>query len=205
MGKTVEQLGELIQRLVENGVVRSDTKLDIDDYTHLVFSARDYLLYQRKIGGMTVTNSQVMSAPKIYAIKNSKVELEEGFCVQGIDGAILLDASEGEIDELLVPASPSKKLLLSKTLFTYYLPNTDYIEFVNLPKNARKLKLFTIAGSSAQDVVSEDIAFMIIQQVMKLGQMSEQVRTDTSADGNNFDDYLKNQIRQFMNAPNNIA
>lgn len=205
MGKTVEQLGELIQRLVENGVIRSDTKLDRDDYTHLVFSARDYLLYQRKVNNLTLTNSQVVAEPKDYKIDNGKAYWEEGFCIQGIDSAVLLNSGDEEMDDLLLPMAASGKRLVADSIFSYYLINTKYAEFINLPRNSKKIRVYSIAGSSPDDVVSEDIAFMIIQQVMKLGQMSDTAKTDTSADGNNFSDDMKNQIRQLINQPNTIS
>lgn len=205
MGKSVEQLGELIQRLVENGVIRSDSNLTIDDYTDLVMSARDYLLYQRKVNNMELVNGQVVSVPKDYKIVSGKVTLEEGFCVQGIDGAVLLDGGDNEMCDLITPIAPSASALICDSIFTYYMPNTDYITFKNLPRNAKKIRLFTIAGSSKDDVVSEDIAFMIIQQVFKLGQASDAQKVDTSSDGNNLSDEMKNQIRQLINQPNQIV
>lgn len=205
MGKTIGQLGELIQRLVENGVINSNTNLTSQDYTDLVFSARDYILYQRKVGNLTLTNSQVVQVPKEYDIKNGKAILEENFNIQGIDGAVLIDLSGYEMEDMIMPLSPSASHLISNSIFTYYLPNQSFIEFKNLPKNAKKIKLFTIAGSSEDDIVSEDIAFLIIQQVMKIGQLSEASKLDSSADGNNNEDAIKNQIRQLINQPEAIA
>lgn len=204
MGKSVEQLGELIQRLVENGIIVGDPNLTVDDYTHLVFSARDYLLYQRKATGMELTNSHVMNEPKDYKILAGKVVLEKGFCVQGIDGVVLLDAGENELPDLIMPMSPSGISLIANSIFCYYLPNTTYISFKNIPSGAKKLRIYTIAGSSPDDIVSEDLAWMIIQQIFKLGQLAKATKADTSADGNNTDDGLKEQIRQLMNTQNNV-
>jgi len=206
MSKTVAQLGWLIQRLVEGGVIRTDTKLDEEDYTDLVFAARDYLLYQRKISGFNLINGQTISPPKDYIIDvDKKVELEKGFSVQGIDGAVLIDGSGNEMSDLLMPMSPSSSALISDSIFTYYLPNTKYITFKNLPTNAKKLRVFRIAGSSPDDIVSDDITFMIIQQIFKLGMDSEKGVADTSADGNTLNDYQKSQVRQMLNQPNEIV
>ncbi len=205
MGKTIAQLGELIQRLVENGVIRSDTNLNVDDYSDLVLAARDYLLYQRKVNNMDLVNGQVVSAPKDYPIKDGKVTWEKGFCVQGIDGAILLNSGGEEMCDLINPIAPSASALICDSIFSYYIPNTEYCTFKNLPRKAKKLRIFTIAGSSVDDVVSEDLAFMIIQQVFKLGQASDAQKTDSSADGNNLTDDMKAQIRQLINQPNAIA
>lgn len=205
MGKTVRQLGELIQILVENGVINSNTNLTSDDYVHLVFSARDYLLYQRKLNNLTLTNSQVVQVPKDYAIKDNKIVFEDNFNVQGIDGGVLLDAGGHEMDDMIMPLSHSSSTLVSNSIFSYYLINQDFITFKNLPSNAKKMRLFTIAGSSEDDIVSEDMAFMIIQQVMKLGQMSETAKIDTSQDGNNQDDALRAQVRQLINTPNQVV
>lgn len=205
MGKTVAQLGELIQRLVENGIIRSDTNLNVDDYSDLVLAARDYLLYQRKVNNLGLVNSQVVSKPKDYPIKDGKVIWESGFCIQGIDGAILLNAGGEEMCDLINPISPSSSALICDSIFSYYIPNTEYCSFKNLPRKAKQLRVFSIAGSSMDDVVSEDLAFMIIQQVFKLGQSSDAQKTDSSADGNNLTDDIKSQIRQLINQPNAIA
>lgn len=205
MGKTIAQLGELIQRLVENGVIRSDTNLNVDDYSDLVLAARDYLLYQRKVNNLNLVNGQVVSKPKDYPIKDGKVMWEDGFCVQGIDGAVLLDAGGNEMPDLINPISPSTSALIYDSIFSYYIPNTEYCSFKNLPRKAKKLRVFSVAGSSVDDVVSEDLAFMIIQQVFKLGQASDAKKTDSSADGNNWTDDMKAQVRQLINQPNAIA
>lgn len=204
MGKTVRQLGELIQILVENGVINSNTNLTSDDYVHLVFSARDYLLYQRKINNLTLTNSQVVQVPKAIKIINGRATFEENFNVQGIDGAVLLDKGGHKMNEAIYPLSQSAEQLVDN-IFPYYLLSQSYTEFKNLPHGADKIQFYTVAGSSEDDIISEDMAFMIIQQVMKLGQMSETAKVDTSHDGNNQDDALRAQVRQLINTPNTVV
>lgn len=203
---TIGAIAELIQQLVKNGVVRGRDTLDIAYYESLVITARDYLLFSNtrdKVAEM-FTRFKVSAPPQDYEIKGGVVELEEGFNIQGINGVAGLSKSKEVVCKLMMPISSGEQYLVCDTMFTYYIPTQSQITFVNLPQKAKYLRVHSIAGSRLTDEVSNDLAFVIIQQVFKLGQMSEEKRKDTSADGNGFDDYLQNQIRQFSNSPNNI-
>lgn len=90
-------------------------------------------------------------------------------------------------------------------MFTYYMPLAGSIEFKNLPFNAKKVRLYSVAGADINDNVSNDIMYLILKEVMKLGQMSEEKRKDTSADGNTTDDILQAQIRTQTNVPDQVV
>lgn len=79
------------------------------------------------------------------------------------------------------------------------------IEFKNLPFNAKWVRIYNIAGADLNDTVSNDVMWLIIQQAMKLGQLSEEKRKDTSADGAGQDDAIQTQIRLQDNQPNNLV
>jgi len=199
---TIAQGGEFIQRLVKNGVVRGRDTLTKYDYMHLVTLARDYILFQKKQGGNSFsTNSSVTAIPKVFKIQNGQVVLPQGYNVQGIKTFELLTASEGNLGVSIFPLDAGAKNLVDD-IFVYYIPLAGQIEFKNLPFNAKKIRIYSIAGADLNDTVSNDIMFMIVKEVMKLGGLSEQIRKDTSADGGRTDDMIKAQIESQTNTPN---
>lgn len=205
---TVAGTAELVQTLVKNGVIRGRDTIDIAYYESLVIAGRDYVLFtnpKQDNGRNLFTLMKVSAAPKDYEIKDGMVTWDSGFNIQGINGVATLSKSKQVIGSLMMPLSSGEEYLVSNSFFTYYIPTQAGSTFVNLPKGSKYFRVHSIAGSHLDDEISNDLAFIIIQQVMKLGQMSEEKRKDTSADGNGYDDYLLNQIRQLINAPNNIS
>ena len=202
---TIAQGGEFIQRLVKNGVIRGRDTLRKEDYQNLVILARDYILFQKKQGGdLLSSNYSVVSAPKDFPISNHEVLLPNGYNIQGIQNLQLLTKG-GQLLETSIFPMPAGLGNIVDNMFTYYEPMATQIRFKNLPFNAKKVRVYSIAGSDANDTVSNDIMFLIIKETMKLGQLSEEKRKDTSADGNTQDDAIQEQIRQQANNPNQIT
>lgn len=203
---TIEQIGELLQRFVKNGVVRGAETLSKEDYMDLAVLARDYILFElRKGGALNSFDTQVSTAPKFYPIANKYVELPKGFAIQGLKGIFLTNSDKEELDDMILMVDAGERMSISDDLFTYAFVTQNSITLKNLPNEAKYVKLYNIAGSAPEDDLPSDVAFMIFKECMKLGQLSEEKRKDTSADRNNFDDYLQNQIKQFINAPNKIV
>lgn len=203
---TIFQIGELLQNFVKNGVVRGRDTLSREDYMDLVIIARDHILFGLTKGGQLVNSDiQISAQERDLPIDNGAVALPSKFNIQGITGMKFLTKADEEIDDMIIPVDAGESNSIVDRLFTYALLTQNSIKFRNKPQNAKKIRLWSMAGSSPDDEVSGDVAFLIFKEVMKLGQMSEEKRKDTSADGNRFDDYLANQIRQFQNAPNNIT
>lgn len=202
---TIAQGGEFLQRLVKDGVIRGRDTLKKDDYMHLVMLARDYILFQKKQAGDNFsTNSSVTSIPKVFKIQNGKVVLPQGYNVQGIKTFELLSSGEDYLEYSLFPLDAGAKNMVDN-IFIYYIPLAGQVEFKNLPFNAKKVRIYSIAGSDINDTVSNDIMFLILKEVIKIGQLAEQSRKDTSADGNTTDDILQAQIRTQTNVPNQIV
>lgn len=203
---TIGQIGELLQRFVKNGVVRGADTLSKEDYMDLAVLARDYILFElRKGGSLNGHDTQVSTDPKFYPIKNKFVALPYAFAIQGIKGIFLANVDKEEIDDMVLMVDAGEKMSISDQIFTYAFVTQNSITLKNIPDSAKYVKLYNIAGSDPEDDLPSDIAFMIFKECMKLGQLSEEKRKDTSADRNNFDDYLQNQIKQFINAPNKIV
>lgn len=199
---TIAQGGEFIQRLVKNGFVRGRQTLTKQDYMNFVILARDYFLFQKKQGGYSFsTNSSVTSIPKIYKIQNGQVILPQGYNVQGIKTFELLSASEQRLGHSIFPLDAGARNLVDD-IFTYYVPMAGLIEFKNLPFNAKKVRIYSLAGADINDTVSNDLMFLIVKEVFKIAGLSEQVRKDTSADGGGTDDMIKAQIEAQTNVPN---
>lgn len=203
---TIRQIGELLQRFVKNGVVRGNDTLTIRDYQNIAILARDYILFDKK----RATNSMVflqmdVSKENQYKIVGEYAELPSGFNVQGISSVTLMTEAKNPLDATLLPVSGAQMNIVTDGLFSYYAPLSNKLKFKNIPQNAYYANVVSLAGTDPDDEVTNDVAFIIFKECMKLGQMSEEKRKDTTADGNKFDDYLQNQIRQFINAPNNIA
>ncbi len=202
----IKQIAELCQKLVSGGVVRGDYPMDISYYEHLVMAARDYFSCEKKKGTNPLfLNLEVTSSSNDIDIIAGVAILPEGYNTQGVSGAATLSKS-GEINcDMLIPISGGGQYLVCDSVFSYYIIEKDRITFKNLPKNSSKLRLHSIAGSHIEDEVSNDLAYLIIKEVFKLGQASNEKRPDTSSDSNPNDDYIANQIRQFINAPDKIA
>lgn len=202
---TIIQGAELIQTLVKNGVIRGKDTLSREAYVHLVIVARDYILFQKKQGGdILTTNASVVSQPKEYPIQNNAVILPKGYNIQGITALELLTKGGNYLEHSIFPLYAGAKNIVDN-MFTYYMPLAGSIEFKNLPFNAKKVRLYSVAGADINDNVSNDIMYLILKEVMKLGQMSEEKRKDTSADGNTTDDILQAQIRTQTNVPNQVV
>jgi hypothetical protein len=204
---TVGDIAELVQQLVKGGVVRGRDTLDIAYYENLVISARDFLLFSqtRDKNSELFSRIKVTSTPKDYEIKDGVVELEAGYNIQGLNGVAGLSKSKQVICSLMMPLSSGEEYLVCNNFFTYYIPTQSRITFVNKPNDVKYLRVHSIAGSNLDDEISNDLSFLIIQQVMKLGQMSEEKRKDDSADGNGFDDYMKGMIKSYINNPEKIV
>lgn len=202
---TIAQGGEFIQRLVKNGIVRGRDTLTKQDYQNLVMLACDYILFQKKgIGDLMTSNASVVNIPKVHNIQDSLVTLPKEFNVQGIVQFELLTRAQEKLDIAIFPLNASAKNMADQ-MFTWYIPLAGQIEFLNLPFNAKKVRIYAIAGSDINDNITNDIMYLIIDRALKIGQLSEQKRKDTSADGNTQDDGLENQIRQLINQTNAIA
>jgi hypothetical protein len=203
---TIAQIGELLQRFVKNGVVRGQDTLEAEDYQDLAILARDYVIFEMRRGGASISSdTQVSTDPKYFEIKTKQVVLPKGYSVQGIRGMLFASSNKEEMDDAILPVDGGEKMSISDDIFTYAFITQNLITFRNLPQGAKYLVLYNIAGSSPDDDLPSDVAFLIFKECMKLGQISEEKRKDTSADRNNFDDYLQNQIKQFINAPNKIV
>jgi len=203
---TIGQIGELLQRFVKNGVVRGADTLTKEDYMDLAVLARDYILFElRKGGSLNGYDTQVSTDPKFYPIKSKFVALPAGFAIQGLKGIFLANADKDELDDMVFLVDAGERMSISDELFTYAFITQNSITLKNIPNQAKYVKLYNIAGSDPEDDLPSDISFMIFKECMKLGQLSEEKRKDTSADRNTFDDYLQNQIKQFINAPNKIV
>jgi hypothetical protein len=203
---TIAQIGELLQRFVKNGTVRGRDTMTKQDYANLAILARDYILFAKKSGdnNMFFKIADVEAEPKDIEIKSDTVILPIGFNIQGITNVALLDKSETEMPDMVIRVSGGESVNITDKIFIYFILMQKKGTFKNRNGKGYKLRLYTIAGSDPGDQVSNDVAFIIFKECMKIGQMSEEKRKDTSADGNTFDDYLKNQIKQFINAPDNI-
>jgi hypothetical protein len=202
---TIEQTAELIQQIVKNGTVRGKDTLDKAYYEMITYAARDSVLFSNTLdkNKELFTRMRVTAPPRDYEIKNGKVELPEGFNVQGINGVAGLTKDKEVAKLLMMPVSSGEQYLVADTFFTYYVPSQREVSFVNLPNNVKYLRIHSIAGSHVDDDVSNDVVYLIIKDVVTMLLQSEEVRPDTSADNNAMDDYIKNQIKQFINAPNN--
>ena len=205
---TLNQIAELIQRLVKNGVVRGRDTLEVEDYLDTAILARDYVLFEARKGNqMLYMDMGLVNTEHIFTIKNGAVSFSEvrGYNPQGISGSVeLLDNSGENMGILLLPIASSTGMLVSDSVFSYSMISQSGITFKNIPKEAKKAKVYNVCGSSPDDEVNNAIAFMILQQIMKLGQLSEAQPKHTSADGNGFNTMLQEQIRQLTNTPNQI-
>jgi len=146
---------------------------------------------------------EVTNVEHILPIKNKRVIFPKGYNPQGISGAELLDSSEYPIDDIF-PIPKNASPLINNSVFTYYKIGQKDIEFKNLPNGAKFLKVWNVCGTSEDDEVSNAVAWLIFQQIMKIGQSSEQIMKDTSADGSGMTDLQRNQIKQLINTPNAI-
>lgn len=202
----IKGVAELCQSLVRGGVIRGKEPMDISYYEHLVIAARDYFIFEKKKGiNPLFMNMEVTSSITDIDIKGGVAELPSDYNTQGISGAVTLSKS-GEVNcDMLLPISGGGQYLVCDSVFSYYIIEKNRITFKNIPKNSAKLRLHSIAGSDVNSEISNDLAFLIIKEVFKLGQASNEKRPDTSADGNPNDDYIANQIRQFINAPDKIV
>lgn len=201
---TIIQGAELIQQLVKNGVIRGRDTLTREVYVYLVKTARDYILFQKKqTPDILTTNASVVNPPKEYKIQNNMLTLPQGYNIQGITSLELL-TNGGDYLSVPFPLYAGAKNIVDN-MFTYYIPLAGYIEFKNLPYNAKKARIYSVAGSDINDNVSDDIMFLILKEVMKLAGISEEKRKDTSADGNTTDDILQAQIRTQTNVPNQVV
>lgn len=201
---TLLQGAELIQNLVKNGVLRGKETLKKEHYVYLVSIARDYILFQKnKTSNNFTTNNSVVSLPKTYKIEQGVISFPNTFNPQGIVSFEILSGAKQEIDITLFPLYAGAKTLVNN-IFSYYIPLANGIEFKNLPNNAKYAKIYSIAGADLNDNISNDIMFLILKEVTNLGNISEQKRKDTSADGNTTDDILQAQIRTQTNVPNQI-
>lgn len=203
---TIRQIGELLQRFVKNGVVRGNDTLTIRDYQNIAILARDYILFDKKRATSSMVFLQMdVSKENQYKILGEYAELPSGFNVQGISSVTLMTEAKKPLDATLLPVSGAQFNIVTDGLFSYYAPLHNKLKFKNIPPNAYYANVVSLAGTDPDDEITNDIAFAIFKECMKLGQMSEEKRKDTSADGNKFDDYLQNQIRQFINSPNNVT
>lgn len=202
---TLNQIAELIQRLVKNGVVRGRDTLEVEDYLDTAILARDYILFEARKGNqMLYMDMGVVNTEHIFPIQNGVVTFTKGYNPQGISGVELLDNSGEDMGILLLPMASSASILVSESLFSYYFISQSGIKFKGIPKEAKHLKAYNVCGASPDDEVNNAIAFMILQQIMKLGQLSEAQPKHTSADGNGFNTMLQEQIRQISDKPNHI-
>ncbi len=202
---TIEQTAELIQQIVKNGVVRGRDTLDKSYYEFLVIAARDYVLFSntKDKNNELFSRIKVTAPPRDYEINGGLVELPEGFNIQGINGIAGLNRQKDVTCKLMMPLSSGEQYLVCDTFFTYYVPSQRQISFVNLPENVKYLRIHSIAGSHMDDDVSNDVVYLIIKEAVTMLLPTEEIRPDTSADNNAMDDYIRNQIKQFINAPNN--
>lgn len=201
---TIIQGAELVQQMVKNGVIRGRDTLTREVYVYLVKTARDYILFQKKqTPDILTTNASVVNPPKDYDIQNNMVKLSEGYNIQGIT-SLELRTKGGEYLSVPFPLYAGAKNIVDN-MFTYYIPLAGYIEFKNLPFNAKKARIYSVAGSDINDNISDDIMYMILKELMKLAGLSEEKRKDTSADGNTSDDMLQAAIRNQTNVPNQIT
>jgi hypothetical protein len=146
---------------------------------------------------------RVTSPPRDYEVKDGRVELPKGFNVQGINGVAGLNAHKQVVSSFMMPISSGEQYLVTDSFFTYYVPSQCDITFVNLKSYVKYLRIHSIAGSHVDDDISNDVVYLIIKEAVSMLLPTEEVRPDTSADNNAMDDYIKNQIKQFINAPNN--
>jgi len=154
---TIIQGAELIQQLVKNGVIRGKDTLTREVYVYLVTTARDYILFQKKQGGdILTTNASVVTQPKEYQIQNNTVILPKGYNIQGITSLELLTKGGNYLDHSIFPLYAGAKNIVDN-MFTYYIPLAGSIEFKNLPFNAGKVRIYSVAGSDINDNVSNDI------------------------------------------------
>lgn len=201
---TIAQIAEQLQRLVKNGVIRGRDTLDIDDYVQLAILARDYVLFELKKGNeMAYMDLEVTNVEHILPILNQKVELPSGYNAQGISGAELLNSSHEPIGDVF-PIPKNASPIIRSTLFSYYLIGQTDISFKNKPNEAKFFKVWNLCGSSIDDEVSNSVAWLIFQQIFKIGQISETAQKDTSADGSGMSDAMREQIKQLINSPNSI-
>jgi hypothetical protein len=201
---TTAQIAEQLQRLVKNGVIRGRDTLDADDYMQLAILARDYVLFELKKGNdMAYMDLEVTNVEHILPIKNQKVEFPSGYNAQGISGAELLDSSEEPVGDIF-PIPKGASPLIRNTVFSYYQIGQTGITFRNIPNTAKFLKIYNVCGASPDDEVSNAVAWLIFQQIYKLGTQSEQIQKDTSADGSGMSDAMREQIKQMINTPNSI-
>ena len=196
---TIGQGGEFLQRLVKNGVIRGRDTLNKKDYQHLVMLARDYILFQKSnIGELLSTNYSVVSKPKVYDIQSGFVTLPTSLNIQGVVRLQLLTKGEEVIGKTIFPLYAGSNAM--DDIFTYSQLIAGGIILLNIPYNAKKVKVYNIAGADENDTVSNDIIYLILKEAMKIGEISEQKRKDTSADGNTADDLLKAEIEKNTNA-----
>ena len=203
---TTAQIAEQLQRFVKNGIIRGRDTLDDDDYMQLTILARDYVLFELKRGNdMAYMDLEVTNVEHILPIKNQRVIFPKGYNAQGISGAELLDSSECPTDDIF-PIPKNASPLINNSLFTYYKIGQSDIEFKNLPSNAKFLKLWNVCGTDIDDEISNSVAWLIFQQIMKIGQSSEQLMKDkdTSADGSGMSDMVREQIKQLINHNNGV-
>ena len=202
----IKQVAELGQKFASGGVVRGDYPIELPYYESLACAIRDNFIFEKKKGiGSLFLNIEVTSSVNDIDIKGGIAMLPKGYNTQGISGAVTLSKS-GEVNcDMLIPISGGGQYLVCDSVFTYYIIEKDKITFKNLPKNSSKLRLHSIAGSDIEDEVSNELAYLIIREMFKLGRESGERRPDTSSDGNPNDDYMANQIRQFVNAPDKIV
>lgn len=196
---TLEQIAELLDRFVKDGVIRGRETIDKRDFLDLGIIARDYILFELKKGNEALyLELQVVNTEHILPIEGGKVTFPHGYNPQGISGiAELLDNSKNPIDTLLIPMAQGSEPLVSSSVFSHYFIGQKIVTFRNIPKNAKFLKLNNICGTDPNDELNNAIAFLIFKEVMKLGQLSEATKNfDTSADGNPFNDMVKAQLQQ---------
>ena len=195
---TLEQIAELLDRFVKDGVIRGRETIDKRDFLDLGIIARDYILFELKKGNEALyLELQVVNTEHILPIEGGKVTFPHGYNPQGISGAELLDNSENPIDTLLLPMAQGSQQLVSSSVFSYYFIGQKIVTFRNVPKNAKFLKVYNVCGTDPNDELNNAIAFLIFKEVMKLGQLSEATKNfDTSADGNPFNDMVKAQLQQ---------
>lgn len=199
---TIRDLGAFALELYKSGRIEGDYKLSEEHFSHLILLSYNNIIEQKKINRLPM--SQSMAEPKEFEIDDAKVILPKDFTSSTIKNILLIDKKGDIMCDFVSPIQSNQINLVCDSFSTYSYVTQNEIGFLNLPTDARKALVYIGGGSSIDDEISMDVAFMALNESFKLVTMATPNRNDAANNMNGQEDYIREQLQKMENNPNNI-
>jgi hypothetical protein len=195
---TFRQIGEMILKFSSNGDIRGSNNMNGIDYANYAILASDSLISRGKVQQSMIS----VNSPKPIDIDivNDTFILPKSINVTNIDAIKIIDEKGNPICDTISKINPIQSSNVCNMPFKYFYVSGNEGTLINKPNNAKMVRVFQYSGSTLDSEVSNEIAYMIVVDAIKLARALDQKDlTDTTIDGASIKDLVQQQLKQTNN------